>query len=100
MLSPQTVTEVRRLLPSVSQRRIAIMLGISRVTVGAIASGKRPDYPMAADADIDYSRPQLRCPGCGAKVYMPCRWCRLMAIIAREKAARIANRAPSDSFGA
>ena len=82
MIAPKIVTEIRRLLAeeSLSQRRIAQLVGVSRGTVGAIASGRRPDYealhePWEDELDEPAGPPE-RCPSCGGMVYMPCRLCR------------------------
>ena len=80
MIEPSVVEEVRRLLAEgkLSQRKIARHIGISRATVGAIASGKRPDYtprPRSEDDLYQPSGPPARCPGCGGVVYLPCRLC-------------------------
>ena len=80
MIAPKTVAEVRRLLTEgeLSQRKIAGLTGVSRGTVAAIASGRRPDYdtlsPRANDPD-EPTGPAERCPGCGGMVYLPCRLC-------------------------
>ena len=83
MLSPAKVEEVRRLLVrgNVSQRQIAKLLDVSRGSVNAIASGKRPDYPVKEldEDDIRCWLPPVRCNGCGGMVYAPCRLCRLRA---------------------
>jgi transcriptional regulator with XRE-family HTH domain len=83
MIAPQIVDEVRRLLAEgrLSQRQIARATGVSRGTVGAIASGRRPDYHNlrpALDEDLlQPTGPPQRCPGCGGMVYLPCRLCRV-----------------------
>ncbi len=82
MIAPKIVAEIQRLLTEgmLSQRKIAGVTGVSRGTVGAIASGKRPDYetlrPPEDDAWEEPAGPPERCPGCGGMVYMPCRLCR------------------------
>jgi hypothetical protein len=80
------VDEIRRLLgqPGFSQRKIARYLGVSRGSVGRIASGKRPDYPPddGKDEDIRPTGPPRRCSGCGGLVYIPCRLCRIRALAA------------------
>ncbi len=83
MLAPGRVMEIRRLLDSGnhSQRQVARMTGVSRGTVGAIASGRRPDYllePPEKDEPRSNS-PPVRCPGCGGWVYASCRLCRVRA---------------------
>ena len=82
MLAPEKVEKTRRLLSetSFSHRKIAKLLGVSRATVGAIASGRRPDYEARrrARAMVDEPLgPIVRCPECGGKVYAPCRLCRV-----------------------
>jgi hypothetical protein len=86
MIAPERVQQVRQLLAEGkhSQRAIARIIGISRGTVGAIASGKRRDArPRRDTCKVDeFSQPTgppERCPGCGAMVYMPCRLCRTRA---------------------
>jgi hypothetical protein len=88
MIAAKVVTEICRLLDlkTHSQRHIAKLLGVSRGTVGAIASGKRPVTPLPEPCDEDTderSGPPARCPDCGGLVYMPCLLCRL-----REQRAR------------
>jgi len=80
------VQEIRRLLTEerLSQRKVARITGISRGTIGRIASGKRPDYPERSQADEwpEPSGPPERCPTCGGMVYMPCRLCALRGQLA------------------
>ncbi|REK06800.1 MAG: helix-turn-helix domain-containing protein [Planctomycetota bacterium] len=90
MLAPGKVLEVQKLLAEgrLSQRKIAKVLGVSRATVGAIASGKRPDYAArqrAREAEFEPLGPIERCPTCGGRVYMPCRLCRVRDYKAREQ---------------
>jgi transcriptional regulator with XRE-family HTH domain len=86
MIAPSVVQEVRSLLAegNLSQRKIARLTGISRGTVGAIAAGKRPDYPSrrrAAEEELpEPAGPPRRCPSCGGMVYMPCRLCQARAL--------------------
>jgi len=80
MIPQSRVDRVRRLLATGrhSQREIARLTGVSRGTVGAIASGRRPDYPQQKPNSDDWPDvwgPLERCPGCGSRVYMPCRIC-------------------------
>jgi hypothetical protein len=89
MLSPLKVEEIRRLLArgNISQRQISRELGISRGTISAIASGKRPNYPLKLpEEDIDCQLPPVRCQGCGGLVYAPCRLCRVRGLKRREQA--------------
>ena len=46
MLATNTIAEIRRLLAEKthSQREIARLTGVSRGSVGAVASGRRRDY--------------------------------------------------------
>lgn len=83
MISIGMVAEIRRLLAEgqLSQRKIAKLTGISRATVGAIASGRRPDYEPRPAQEL-FDRPQgppRRCQGCGGMVYLPCKLCRVRA---------------------
>lgn len=92
MIAPGMVEEIKRLLADGkhSQRKVAKLTGISRATVGAIANGRRPDYPPRAP-DEDYYRPTgppQRCRGCGGNVYPPCQLCHVRAIKANEESRR------------
>ena len=95
MLAPSMVLEIRRLLAEgiFSQRKIARLTGVSRGSVGAIASGKRPDYELRSRVEDKFERPAgppRRCPTCGGMVYMPCRLCALR----RRLASKGKNRRP------
>jgi hypothetical protein len=85
MLTIALVDEIKRLLAEgqASQRQIARLTGVSRSTVGAIASGKRAERPpQTADGD-ELPRPTGplgRCAGCGGLVYTPCLLCRVRAL--------------------
>lgn len=97
MLPVDRIQEVRRLLsqPELSQRTIARMTGVSRATIGAVASGRRPDYQPRPRSDEEDDRPQgppQRCRGCGGLVYMPCRLCRVRAIKAEERELALKER--------
>ena len=81
MLPLATIKEIHLLLEQgeLSQRQIAEMLGVSRGTVCAVASGRRGLYGTAADAKevgLRFEGTAVRCPGCGAHVFMPCLLCR------------------------
>lgn len=82
MLSNEVVAEIKRLLTTrLSHRAIARKMGVSRGSVGAIASGKRrvytrPQRELSSD-DVEFSGPVERCPGCGRLIQMPCRACRV-----------------------
>jgi DNA-binding XRE family transcriptional regulator len=94
MIAPSVVHEIKRLLAegNYSQRKIAHITGVSRGTVGAIASGKRRDYQARArDPEMeleDPTGPPQRCPGCGGLVYMPCRVCHVRKLVAEARIAR------------
>lgn len=77
MLTLSKVQEIRRLLDEgqLSQRKIAAKLGVSRGTVGALASGKRAVYGREPNEQAQ-DRPPERCGGCGQRVVMPCVYCR------------------------
>jgi hypothetical protein len=83
MIAPRVVAEIQRLLDlkTHSQRRIAALVGVSRGTVGTVASGRRRDgnvLPGQCDDNSEQpSGPPARCSGCGGLVYMPCLLCRL-----------------------
>jgi len=87
MIAPYAAQRVRKLLAegNLSQRKIAVLTGVSRGTVSAIAAGRRPDYPRRQTGSEERQAPELdgppvRCPGCGGMVYMPCRLCRTRAM--------------------
>ena len=101
MIAPAIVIEVRRLLAEtkLSQRKIARVAGVSRGTVGTIASGRRPDYeslPRDEDEIDEPAGPPARCGGCGGMVYMPCRLCRVQQAAPRQR--RPAMRQDDDSL--
>ncbi len=109
MITPQIVTDVRHLLRErlLSQRSIARLTGISRSTVAAIASGKRPDYDLLRQLREDEweepTGPAARCPGCGSRVYMPCQLCRIRKRMAEKRQPRatgFASAAPTRLAGA
>ena len=92
MISPTLVAEVKRLLkqPGVSQRKVAMLTGVSRASVGAIAAGRRPDYahrcnPDDREGDMPQG-PAERCPTCGGMVYMPCLLCSVRSTKSEERA--------------
>ncbi len=94
MIAPSVANQIKRLLSEgrYSQRKIARMTGVSRGTVGAIATGKRPDYEALArqrQTELEEpTGPPQRCPGCGGFVYMPCRVCRVRKLVAESRIAR------------
>ena len=87
MLSLNCVLEIRRLLDEgrLSQRKIAAHLGVSRATVGLIATGQRPlvgREQSSEPSSWDYYHDQLpsRCRQCGGMVFQPCVLCRVRAL--------------------
>ena len=87
MLDPEKVTGVKRLLAEggLPLRKIAEVVGMSRGSVAAIATGRRPDYEgklreqsLRAEAEevLGTSSPK-RCPDCGGLACLPCRACHL-----------------------
>ena len=105
MIASPVVDEIKRLLGDggLSQRKIARQMGVSRGTVGAIASGKRPDYEarrrIRKDSFIAPAGPPVRCPGCGGMAQMPCLACHVRALadckrtVARRPSVLHRNRA-------
>jgi|GEM_PF-1865450 len=82
MLPQSKIEEVEKLLAEgkLSQRKISLLTGVCRSIVSQVASGERPDYANLPEPDSESLAPSgeiERCPTCGAKVYMPCRLCRL-----------------------
>ena len=83
MISLAVVDDIKRLLGegSLSQRKIARRVGVSRGTVNAIARGKRSDYEARSrkqgDDFLAPSGPPVRCRSCGGMVQMPCLACQV-----------------------
>ncbi len=77
MLSKGMIKEIQRLSveEGLSQRRVAKLLGVSRGTV-ATATLRHRLEPQSTDSSLNLTDccPR-RCPGCGGRVYMPCRLC-------------------------
>jgi len=89
MIAPHLVAHVEQLLAEgkSSHRKIARITGVSRGTIGAIASGRRsirprPRWPWE-DEPLVPDTPPRRCPDCGGMVYMPCRACRARKAISK-----------------
>jgi hypothetical protein len=89
MLAQALVDEIRRLLDEkrLSQRQIARSTGVSRGTIGRIASGTRLDrQPQDTDdRSLIPTGPPQRCAGCGGLVYMPCLLCTIRARAAQSR---------------
>ena len=92
MLTESKLRWIRRLLAEgLSYRAIREMTGVSRGAIGRIARGERPDYEALGRAKQEKKeglkrtpRP-IRCPGCGYRVYPPCRICRVRKALADGK---------------
>jgi hypothetical protein len=94
MIAMELVEEITRLLAEgrLSQRSIARLTGVSRGTIGAIASGKRPAPREKPEEEEMPTGPPQRCPGCGGYVYLPCRLCRVRDALRKESPTRIPDR--------
>ena len=94
MIALPVVDEIKRLLSDgeLSQRKIALRMGVSRGSVGSIAGGKRPDYEtrhrIREESFITPAGPPVRCPGCGGMAQMPCLACHLRALANRKQPSR------------
>jgi len=98
MLPQSVIDAIRELLAQgdLSQRKIALRLGVGRGTVAAVASGRRKDHvPPRPDEDDELPQrgPVGRCPSCGGWVHLPCRLCLARQRIARR---RLHQRRPID----
>lgn len=89
MLPFPLVQEICRLLDEdeLSQRKIAQKLGVSRGTVGALATGRRGLHGRG-DAEMDHACTTKRCGTCGMLVIMPCVYCRAMDYRRRMRSQR------------
>ncbi len=98
MIAADLIAEIQRLLAEgkLSQRKIAKLTGVSRGTIGAVASGKRQLQEREADCWEAGLEPQpgppQHCPGCGGLVYLPCRLCRTREFLAAHPLPRLPNR--------
>ncbi len=83
MIPLQVVEEVRRLVAegTLSLRKIARRVGVSRTTVGKIVSGRHVSFwlPRAEQANCVPTGPRRRCAQCGALVDLPCLACHVRA---------------------
>ena len=92
MLMESKVRKVRQLLAKgLSYRAIREMTGVGRDTIGKIARNERPDYEALRRAKqqekeaLKRTPRPIRCPGCGHRVYPPCRICRARKALADGK---------------
>jgi hypothetical protein len=98
MLPIALVNEIDSLIHegSLSHRRIAARLGVSRGIVSAIANRRRGLYghdPFAKHSPLVPTSPPTRCPTCGYRVYLPCLVCRTREHNQRQSILRILARA-------
>ncbi len=96
MLPIALVNEIDRLLQEgeLSQRKIAIRLGVSRGTISAIVKGRRGLYgrePAETPSPLIPTSPPARCPRCGYRVYLPC----LICLARQHKQNQIIMRLPA-----
>jgi len=97
MLPLSVVQEIERHLREgrLSQRKIAARLGVSRATVGDIASGRRGSHGRESDLlqmDDPGQLPPQRCSACGYLVFLPCVICQARDF--RRRARRIQRVLP------
>ncbi len=97
MLAPWLVEQVKQLLAEGrhSQRQVARIVGVSRGTVHAIATGKRRDRPAPKPSGFPGQEPPgpvERCAGCGAVVETPCRLCRVRRLLAEGRLQRLPGK--------
>ncbi len=92
MIAGTVVDLVRQLLAdgTLSQRKIAKLTGVSRGSVAAIASGRRPDYAERVPSieEEEPTGPPERCPVCGGMVFMPCKLCQTRQAMAEDRRLR------------
>ena len=94
-ITDQQISEVLRLDgEGLSQRKVAKSVGISRVSVGLICSGKFRTYKSQAAEPRDGHGgwpkgigvgPINRCPMCGVRVFGECAACYTLKNMARKK---------------
>ncbi len=97
MLPIALVNEIDTLIHegTLSHRKIAARLGVSRGVVNAIANGRRGLYgqdPFAKYTPVAHTSPPTRCPTCGYRVYLPCLVCRTREHQQRQIILRILAR--------
>jgi len=89
MISEERIAIAEQLIldEKLSQRQIAKQTGLSRATIGAIASGKRRIFKRKPLLVIEHDKnsPHVRCPGCGLRVRLPCVRCLLQKYGKKQK---------------
>ncbi len=98
MLPQIKIEQIEKLLAEgkLSQRKIAVLTGVSRGVISQVALGTRPDYEgrrVPCVAPLESNGQVARCPTCGARVYMPCRLCHLRHLEAQSRVKRYRRRA-------
>jgi hypothetical protein len=90
MIAAHLFKQVQQLLAEgkLSHRKIERITGVSRGTIGAIASGKKGIGPRSEDDTAVSDVPPERCPDCGGMVYMPCRSCHTQKAMAMSATLR------------
>ena len=89
-LSPAKAAEIEQLCRfGYTRTKVAALTGASKTTIQRVLSGRwREDYERRKanqarrrqrDGEALARGPFVRCRGCGGKVQMPCRLCRLRA---------------------
>lgn len=78
-LSLERLRRIRDYLRHHTQAEVALLCGVSRATVSAVATGQRkiPRRRRSADVELQEPIPSTRCPTCGRKVVQPCLACSL-----------------------
>jgi hypothetical protein len=98
MIAFAKFSEAQRLLTegTLSRRKIAALVGISRSTVSAIASGSYAERIARQQAHTERSivprGPLARCRQCGGLVYMPCWACHVRQLKEKEQEIQRAAR--------
>ena len=114
LIRQSIIDEVKRLLAQpkpdgrpLSQRKIAVLLGISRGTVKQVATGRRDQMAGVIarllraeeeENDADPTGPPQRCGECGVIVFMPCRACRDRQALTKAKRPPGAERFQPDNL--
>jgi hypothetical protein len=77
---------------TLSHRKIAQRLGVSRGVVDAIANGRRSLHGCDSVEEQPPVLPATRCPSCGYRVHLPCLVCRTREHHQRQVVARVLVR--------
>lgn len=100
MLKKEIINEIQSLLRrrELSQRQIALKLGISRSAVRNVLK-KMTESPTVRKIITPAGKPR-RCPSCGGLVLMPCLACQIRALArtAKPERATIKKRGPKSPY--